>query len=134
MFIRQSDDELFDDYRNELAAEDKARRRLRNQLSRHPDPRDPDWPGHWFDSDEDFKEMTDGLRHGSDVPACPVCVGAGQRTCGADRGQQHSLRQSVTVDELVAELKAFVRWHDQLGAADVARAKALIARAEEGQA
>lgn len=32
--------------------EDQARRRYANQLARHPDPRDPDWPGHWLDEDE----------------------------------------------------------------------------------
>ena len=30
----------------ELLAERNAKRRYQAQLARHPDPRDPDWPGH----------------------------------------------------------------------------------------
>ena len=30
----------------DLAAQDRAARAYSRQLCRHPDPRDPDWPGH----------------------------------------------------------------------------------------
>ena len=46
---------MFDDYDyqqdeiNELRAQARFERRLRNKLMRHPDPRDPDYP---FDDDD----------------------------------------------------------------------------------
>ena len=47
---------MFDDYDyqqdevDDLRAQVRFERRLRNKLMRHPDPRDPDYP---FDDDED---------------------------------------------------------------------------------
>lgn len=37
----------------ELLAERNAKRRYQAQLARHPDPRDPDWPGHAEEPEED---------------------------------------------------------------------------------
>lgn len=39
-------------YAQELAFKASERRRYEAQLLRHPDPRDPDYPGEWIDEDE----------------------------------------------------------------------------------
>ena len=52
---------MFDDYDydyrqdeiNDLRAQVRFERQLRNKLMRHPDPRDPDYP---FDDDDDIEE------------------------------------------------------------------------------
>ena len=50
---------MFDDYDydrddyDDLRAQARFERRLRNKLMRHPDPRDPDYP---FDDDDDIEE------------------------------------------------------------------------------
>ena len=50
---------MFDDYDydrdeyDDLRAQVKFERRLRNKLMRHPDPRDPDYP---LDDDNDIEE------------------------------------------------------------------------------
>ncbi len=45
---------MFDDYDyDDLRAQVKFDRRLRNKLMRHPDPRDPDYP---LDDDNDIEE------------------------------------------------------------------------------
>lgn len=43
--------------RAELRAEGRAERRRAAALLAHPDPRDPDWPGHWeAEHDQEFDE------------------------------------------------------------------------------
>ena len=36
----------------ELALRDREKRRYQAELLRHPDPRDPDYPGEWQDEQE----------------------------------------------------------------------------------
>ena len=37
----------------ELKAEARAEKRWRDRLAAHPDPRDPEWPGHEREDDSD---------------------------------------------------------------------------------
>lgn len=48
---------MFEDAPIELILERQALRRYRSQLSYHPDPRDPDFPG-YEDDDEDDEDPT----------------------------------------------------------------------------
>ena len=43
----------------ELRAEDRARRAFMAKLSRHPDPRDPEYPGHFEPEEGDEDETKD---------------------------------------------------------------------------
>lgn len=43
----------FEDTCAELRAEVAHQKRYQAQLARHPDPRDPDWPGHAEEPEED---------------------------------------------------------------------------------
>ena len=47
------DDDYRDDIIAELKAEARAEKRWRDRLAAHPDPRDPEWPGHDEDEDDD---------------------------------------------------------------------------------
>ena len=47
----------------ELRAEARYARRFRNMLARHPDPRDPDWPG---DDEEEADSGNEEGEEGSD--------------------------------------------------------------------
>jgi hypothetical protein len=37
----------------ELKAEARLKRQHFNRLMAHPDPRDPEWPGHWTDDEKE---------------------------------------------------------------------------------
>ena len=67
--------------RSELLAERKSERRYLSQLSRHPDPRDPDYPGP--DEDEDDASLRTclscNLRHPFNADGTPV---GGALPCG----------------------------------------------------
>lgn len=51
----------YDDVKAELLAERRAEQRYRGRLMRHPDPRDPDWPGHDAEADAEHRML-----HGDD--------------------------------------------------------------------
>ena len=51
--------DLDEDVAAELRAEDRARRAFMAKLSRHPDPRDPEYPGHFEPEEGDEDETED---------------------------------------------------------------------------
>lgn len=54
------------DTRAELLAERNASRRYFNACMAHPDPRDPDWPGHWVEEEDEANLEDDETEEGED--------------------------------------------------------------------
>ena len=64
--------------RSELLADRKAERRYLSQLARHPDPRDPDYPGP-DEADDERTCLGCGQRHPFNADGTPV---GGALPCG----------------------------------------------------
>ena len=59
MHLYDLPDDPYEDDIAELRQEAQARRRFSNALARHPDPRDPDWPGDDGDLGDDDLDPDD---------------------------------------------------------------------------
>jgi hypothetical protein len=68
-----------------------------------------------------------GSRHKVANVMTPVYDGAGEAEAEETRA---NARLIAAAPDLLASLKHLVRWHDQLGKEDIARAEAVIAKAE----
>ena len=89
----------------DLAAQDRAARAYSRQLSRHPDPRDPDWPGHAaeLDSREKTQVAADNIELARDW--CDRAMHAARDGRASD-ARRHLMEADELIQGLFADLKA----------------------------
>ena len=91
----------------DLAAQDRAARAYSRQLSRHPDPRDPDWPGHAaeLDSREKTQVAADNIELARDW--CDRAMHAARNGRASD-ARRHLMEADELIQGLFADLKAMI--------------------------
>ena len=91
----------------ELAAQDRAARAYSRQLCRHPDPRDPDWPGHAAElgGREKTKVAADNIELARDW--CDRAMHAARDGRASD-ARRHLLEADELIQGLFADLKAMI--------------------------
>ena len=88
----------------ELAAQDRAVRAYSRQLSRHPDPRDPDWPGHAAElgGREKIQVAADNIELARDW--CDRAMHAARDGRASD-ARRHLLEADELIQGLLSDLK-----------------------------